>query len=210
MTISSIKPTLSFIKDVTTATDDDTSLATNLKANIRADFEKRYTSDVTQALQNAGMWLDPHYKTAYLTEEECLIATKIKEEMMMTLENEQGQQACASTGEGHQQQTINVDEGDNDQPAPKKRKRSLAKKPMQPHLMQQLQLLGLTARYHLTSLRLELSWMQILSNGGVCMLPDFHHWQNLYASICVFVVQVRHQNACSVLPATLLWPNSHY
>ena len=136
MTISSIKPTLSFIKDVTTATDDDTSLATNLKANIRADFEKRYTSDVTQALQNAGTWLDPHYKTAYLTEEECLIATKIKEEMMMTLENEQGQQACASTGEGHQQQTINnrpsttdhqqqtinVDEGDNDQPAPKKRK----------------------------------------------------------------------------------------
>ena len=83
----------------------------------------------------------------------------------MTLENEQGQQACASTGEGHQQQTINVDEGDNDQPAPKKRKRSLTKKKMQRHLMQQLQLLGSTARYHLTSLRLELSWTQILSNG---------------------------------------------
>ena len=192
VTISSIKPTLLFIKHATTATDNYTSIITDLKANIWADFEKRYMSNVTQALQNAAKWLDPRHKTAYLTEEECLIATtKIKEAMMMTLENEQGQQACASTEEGHQHQTINVDEGDNDLPAPKKRKKSLAKllgqikkNPMQPHLMQQLQLLGSTVRYHLTSLRLELSWTQIISNGGVCMLLDFHHWENLHASIC--------------------------
>ncbi len=53
VTISSIKPTLSFINDATMAADDDTSLTVDLKANIRADFKKRYTSDVTQALQNA-------------------------------------------------------------------------------------------------------------------------------------------------------------
>ena len=48
VTISSIKPILSFIKNATMATDNDTSLTAEIKANIRADFEKRYSSDVTR------------------------------------------------------------------------------------------------------------------------------------------------------------------
>ena len=72
--ISSIKPTLSFIKDAMTATDDDTSLTTDLKANnIRADFEKHYTRDVTQALQNAATWLDPATKLRTLPKRNALL-----------------------------------------------------------------------------------------------------------------------------------------
>jgi hypothetical protein len=83
VTVSSIKPTLSFIKEATMATDDDTSLTADLKATIKADFQKRYTGDVAQTLQNTATWLDPRYKTAYLTEEECRnAANKIKEEMI--------------------------------------------------------------------------------------------------------------------------------
>lgn len=118
VTISSIKPTLSFIKDATMTADDDTSLTEDLKANIRADFEKRYTNDDAQALQIVATWLDPRYKTAYLTEEECRIATtKIKEEMM-AFEVELASGSALSPDEGRRP------ESDDD--PPKKKKKSLA------------------------------------------------------------------------------------
>ena len=102
-------------------------MTADLKANIHADFEKCYTSDVTQALQNAATWLDPRYKMAYLMEEECRIATtKIKEEMMAF----EIELACGSANEDcrwHNEELVNVNENDDDQPVIKKKKKSLAK-----------------------------------------------------------------------------------
>ena len=91
-------------------TNDDTSLKTDLKANIRADFEKRYTSTMSHKRLIAATWLYPGYKTGYLTEQECLIATtKIKEEMMILMNRHVGVLMKAIKN-----QTINIDEGDND------------------------------------------------------------------------------------------------
>lgn len=109
--------------------------------------------------------------------------------------DDDGQQACGSTNEGHRQQPINVDEDDNHQPAPKKKKKSLTKR------LGQVKKTGtlldaitpaarIDGDISITSLHLELSWTQILSNG-VRMLVDFHHWQNLHANIRAFVASER-------------------
>ena len=57
VTISSIKPTLSFIKDAMTATDHDTSLTTDLKANIRA-FE--ILKSATRVMPHKHFKMLPH------------------------------------------------------------------------------------------------------------------------------------------------------
>jgi hypothetical protein len=149
------KPTLSFIKEATMATDDDTSLTADLKARIEADFQKRcYTGDVAQTLQSTAMWLDPHYKTTYLTEEECRNATnKIQEEMIVW---EEEQALAGDTGdEARRNEDPNVSD---DQPGAKKMNKSLAellgqvKKKHQHQLKQLLQLLGSILRCPSTSL----------------------------------------------------------
>ena len=70
VTVSSVKPTLSFIGNASKATHDDTNLTAELKAKVQADFETRYTSKTAQTILNTATWLDPRYKTEYLTEED--------------------------------------------------------------------------------------------------------------------------------------------
>ena len=127
VTISSIKPTMSFIQDATMAADDDTTLTADLKAGIRADFQKRYTSDLTQTLQSVATWLDLRYKSAYLTEEECRKATQKLKEELMTFEVERAGNAANEAGQRQNNNSNAPADNEDDQPPAKKVKKSLAK-----------------------------------------------------------------------------------
>ena len=189
VTISSIKPTLSFINDATMAADDDTSLTVDLKANISADFEKRYTSDVTQALQNAATWLDPRYKTAYLAEEECRIATtKIKEEMM-AFEIERG--SADEDRRRQNEELINVNENDDDQPVPKKKKKSLAK------LLGQVKKTAATSPDATTpAARTDLEISRYVSAPGIELDADPLQWWSIHASGYPSLSKLAHKYLC--------------
>lgn len=99
--------------------DDDTSLTEDLKANIRADFEKRYTNDDAQALQNCHN----------------------QNKRIMAFEVELASGSALSADKDCRPES-------DDDHAPKKKKKSLAtllgQVKKQRHLMQQLRLLGLT------------------------------------------------------------------
>ena len=126
--ISSIKPTMLFIQDATMAADDDTTLTADLKAGIRADFQKRYTSDLTQTLQSVATWLDPRYKSANLTEEECRNATQKLKEELMTFEVERAGNGANEAGQWQNNDSnASADNNEDDQPPAKKVKKSLAK-----------------------------------------------------------------------------------
>ena len=118
VTVSSVKPTLSFIENASKATHDDTNLTAELKAKVQADFETRYTSETAQTILNTATWLDPRYKTEYLTEEDRRNASQnVKGEMMgIDVESDALDNTPDST-----------DDASDNQPPPAKKKKSLAK-----------------------------------------------------------------------------------
>ncbi len=85
VTVSYIKPTLKFIENASEAARDDTNLTADLKARVQADFQKCYTSETAQTILNTTTWLDPQYKTEYLTEEGGKNASENKKEQMMAI-----------------------------------------------------------------------------------------------------------------------------
>ena len=193
VTVSSIKPTLSFIKDATMATDDDTSLTEDLKASIRADFQKRYTSDVTQTLQNTATWLDPRYKTAYLTDEECRNATeKIKEEMI-TLQVERAGDAADAPDEARQRQNDAPNAPDNvedDQPPAKKMKRSLAT------LLGQVKKSSASANPTTPAARIDLEMSRYVSAPEIGLDADPLQWWSMHATIYPSLAKLARKYLC--------------
>ena len=194
VTVSSIKPTLSFIKDATMATDDDTrSLTEDLKASIRADFQKRYTSDVTQTLQNTATWLDPRYKTAYLIDEECTNATeKIKEEMI-TLQAERAGDAADAPDEARQRQNDAPNAPDNvedDQPPAKKMKRSLAT------LLGQVKKSSASANPTTPAARIDLEMSRYVSAPEIGLDADLLQWWSMHATIYPSLAKLARKYLC--------------
>ena len=118
VTVSSVKPTISFIANASKATHDDTNLTAELKAKVQANFETRYTSETAQTILNTATWLDPRYKTEYLTEEDRRNASQnIKGEMMgIDVESDALDNTPDST-----------DNASYNQPPAAKKKKSLAK-----------------------------------------------------------------------------------
>ena len=121
VTVSSVKPTLSFIENASKATHNDTNLTAELKAKVQADFETHYTSETAQTFLNTATWLDPRYKIEYLTEEDRRNASQnVKGEIMgINVESDALDNTPDST-----------DDANDNQPPPAKKKKSLAlKKP---------------------------------------------------------------------------------
>ena len=113
-----IKPTLKFIENASEATRDYTNLTADLKARVQADFQKRYTSEAAQTILNTTTWLDPRYKTEYLTEDGSKNASENIKEQMMAIDL--ASNALSNT-------TNSTDDATDNQPPPAKKKKSLAK-----------------------------------------------------------------------------------
>ena len=118
VTVSSIKPTLSFIENASEAAQDDTNLTIDLKAKVQANFEKRYTSEAAQTILNTATWLDPRYKTEYLSEEGGRDASENLKEQMMAIK-------LASDTLNNPANLPDATD-DANQPPPAKKKKSLA------------------------------------------------------------------------------------
>ena len=192
VTVSSIKPTLSFIKEATMATDDDTSLTADLKARIKADFQKRYTGDVAQTLQNMATWLDPRYKTAYLTEEECRnAADKIKDEMI-AFEVEWAL-AGDTADEAHRNEDPNTSDNNenvNDQPAAKKTKKSLAE------LLGQVKKTSTSANATTPAARIDLEMSRYVSAPEIELDADPLQWWSMHAGVYPSLVKLARKYLC--------------
>jgi hypothetical protein len=124
VTVSSIKPTLRFIENASTAEPDDTRLTADVKAKIQENFKKRYTSDTAQTILNTTTWLDPRYKTEYLCEEGAKNAAEnIKREILeLELANERSNENRGDTDNPNA-----MDESNDGQPPATKKKKTLAK-----------------------------------------------------------------------------------
>ena len=77
---------LVFIEDVSRAERDVTRLTANGKAKIQENFKKRYTSDTAQTILNTSTWLNPRYKTEYLSEEDAQNAAENIKKMIFEFE----------------------------------------------------------------------------------------------------------------------------
>ena len=184
-TVSSVKPTLSFIENASKATHDDTNLIAELKAKVQADFETRYTSETAQTILNTATWLDPRSKTEYLTEEDRRNASQnVKGEMMgIDVESDALNNTPDST-----------DDASDNQPPPAKKNKSLAKllvemkKQKQLPLHQQLVLLTSSKKCLGTLVHRQSRWMPTLFNGGACMhaagYPRLAKLARKYLCIC--------------------------
>lgn len=168
VTISSIKPTLSFIENASKAADDDTTLTADLKAKVQVDFEKRYTSEAAQTILNTATWLEPRYKTEYLTEEGRRSAAENIKEQMMAIEL--ASDALNNTPES-------TDDATDNQPPPAKKKKSLAKLLGE---MRKTETAPATPATRLAQIELEMS--RYLGAPAIALDADPLQWWSMHAA----------------------------
>ncbi len=147
MSVSSIKTTLKFIKSASDAACDDTNLTADLKARVQADFQKRYTSEAAQTILNMTTWLDPRYKTEYLTEDGGKNASENIKEQMMAIDL--ASNALSNTADS-------TDDATDNQPPPAKKKKSLTK--LLGELKKSSETAPATPATRLAQIELEMSW----------------------------------------------------
>ena len=81
VTVSAVIPLMDLINNnFVKETEQDTQLTKDIKTRIKADLDTRYTEDVSDILKVAT-FLDPRFKTKYMTEiETATIKDKLEEE----------------------------------------------------------------------------------------------------------------------------------
>ncbi|KAK0151881.1 Zinc finger BED domain-containing protein 1 [Merluccius polli] len=97
VSVSYLKPVLHLLKTATLAeTDQDTNLTKDIKSRALHYIEEKYSDPVTQELLDITSFLDPRFKTSYVSEENVpYIKDRVKMEMEQVAQKEQ--RACVTT-----------------------------------------------------------------------------------------------------------------